>query len=133
MDFISGDSRNQVTLLPDSIEEYIDANNSARVIDAYINSLDLLALGFSRPQPNDTGRPMYDPKDLLKLYKMSETGHPTECRRCRDRYMSACRSGTGRSNCIALKRTYCIYPGKKYRDLPYGECAVSWILQKAYT
>lgn len=68
MDFISGDSRNQIILLPDSIDDYIDANNSVRVIDAYINSLDLLALDFSRPQPNDTGRPMYDPKDLLKLY-----------------------------------------------------------------
>ncbi len=68
MDFISGESRNQMTLLPDSIDDFIDTNNSVRVIDAYINSLDLLTLGFSRPQPNDTGRPMYDPKDLLKLY-----------------------------------------------------------------
>jgi transposase len=68
MDFITGESRNQMTLLPDSIDDYVDANSSVRVIDTYINSLDLLALDFSRPQPNDTGHPMYDPKDLLKLY-----------------------------------------------------------------
>lgn len=68
MEFISGENRNQVTLLPDSIDDYVDDNNSVRVIDAYINSLNLFELGFSRSQPNDTGRPMYDPKDLLKLY-----------------------------------------------------------------
>jgi transposase len=58
MKFISGESRNQIILLPDSIEDYVEDNNSARVIDVYINSLDLKALGFSRPQPHDTGRPM---------------------------------------------------------------------------
>ena len=68
MNFISGESRNQMVLMPDSVDDYVDDNNSVRVIEAYINSLDLSALGFSKPQPNDTGRPMYDPKDLLKLY-----------------------------------------------------------------
>jgi transposase len=68
MEFITGESRDQIILLPDSIEDYVEDNNSVRVIDAYINSLDLAALGFSRPQPRETGRPMYDPKDLLKLY-----------------------------------------------------------------
>jgi len=68
MNFIIGESRNQITLMPDSIDEYIDDNNSVRVIEAYINSLDLEGLEFTRSQPNDTGRPMYDPKDLLKLY-----------------------------------------------------------------
>lgn len=55
MNFISGECRNQITLMPDSIEDYID-------------SLNLEYLEFAKPQPNDTGRPMYDPKDLLKLY-----------------------------------------------------------------
>lgn len=68
MEFISGESRNQITLLPDSIDDYVDDNSPVRVIDAYINSVDLAALGFSHSQPNDTGRPMYDPKDLSKLY-----------------------------------------------------------------
>lgn len=68
MDFISGESRNQMILMPDSIDDYVDDNSSVRVIDAYINSLDLAKLDFTKPHPHDTGRPMYDPKDLLKLY-----------------------------------------------------------------
>jgi transposase len=68
MEFISGYSREQTLLLPESIEEYVDDNNAVRVIEAYINSLDLDKLGFSKPFPHETGRPMYDPKDLLKLY-----------------------------------------------------------------
>jgi transposase len=68
MEFVSGESRNQITLMPDSIDDYVDDNNSVRVIDAYINSLNLADLDFTCPQPHDTGRPMYDPKDLLKLY-----------------------------------------------------------------
>jgi transposase len=68
MNFIGGEERNQMILMPDSIDDYVDDNNSVRVIDAYINSLDLTALGFLHSQPHDTGRPMYSPKDLLKLY-----------------------------------------------------------------
>lgn len=68
MDFISGENRNQIVLMPDSIDDYVDDNNSVRVIEAYIESLNFAELGFKKPQPNDTGRPMYDPKDLLKLY-----------------------------------------------------------------
>jgi len=68
MQFISGENRNQIILLPDSINDYVDENNAVRVIDAYIEHLDLEMLGFTKAQPNETGRPMYDPKDLLKLY-----------------------------------------------------------------
>jgi transposase len=68
MNFINGENRNQITLMPDSVEDYVDDNNSVRVIEAYINSLNLTELVFVKPQPHDTGRPMYDPKDLLKLY-----------------------------------------------------------------
>jgi transposase len=68
MEFIIGESRGQIILLPDCIEDYVDDDNSVRVIEAYINSLDMAALGRSRPEPNTTGRPMHDPKDVLKLY-----------------------------------------------------------------
>ncbi|MDR1418965.1 MAG: transposase, partial [Treponema sp.] len=68
MEFIHGENREQTIMLPDCIDDYITGNNPVRVIEAYINSLDLAALGCSRQQPNTTGRPMYDPKDLLKLY-----------------------------------------------------------------
>jgi transposase len=68
VDFISGEDREQVILFPASIDEYVEENNPVRVIDAYINSLDLAGLGFDRTSPKETGRPPYDPKDILKLY-----------------------------------------------------------------
>jgi len=68
MEFISGEGRHQTIMLPDRVEDYVDDNNAVRVIDAYINSLNLFELGFAKPAPNDNGRPMYDPRDLLKLY-----------------------------------------------------------------
>lgn len=61
-------SRNQMTLLPDSIEDYVDENNPTRVIDAFVDSLDLAGMGFTKSIPADTGCPPYDPADLLKLY-----------------------------------------------------------------
>ena len=68
MDFIHGEDREQTLLLPDCIEDYIDENNPIRIIDAYINGLDLSALGFFGAELKGTGRPPYNPKDLLKLY-----------------------------------------------------------------
>jgi transposase len=68
MEYICGEDREQAILLPDSIEEYVDDNNTVRVIDAYINSLNLMDMGFSKAELKETGRPPYDPKDLLKLY-----------------------------------------------------------------
>ena len=68
MEFIRGEDREQKILLPESIEEYVEENGTVRVIDAFIDSLDLQELGFSRSEPKETGRPPYDPKDILKLY-----------------------------------------------------------------
>jgi len=68
MDFIKGEDREQTIMFPDTIDNYIDENSTVRVIDAFINSLDLSALNFSRYEPNKTGRPPYSPKDILKLY-----------------------------------------------------------------
>ena len=68
MKYIQGSDRNQLSILPDCIEDYIDENNPVRVIDAFVNSLDMNLLGFLRAKPNQTGRPSYDPRDLLKLY-----------------------------------------------------------------
>jgi len=68
MDFISGEGREQITLFPETINEFINENSAVRVIDAFINSIDLAALGFNRSETKKTGRPPYDPKDILKLY-----------------------------------------------------------------
>src|SRR5213593_807842 len=68
MDYIRGVTRNQVVLFPESVEDYITADNPVRFLDAFVSGLDLAALGFQRAQPAETGRPAYDPGDLLRLY-----------------------------------------------------------------
>jgi transposase len=68
MSFIEGVGRDQQTLFPEVLDDYIPADHPVRFIDAYVNSLDLAALAFERATAADTGRPGYDPADLLKLY-----------------------------------------------------------------
>lgn len=68
MNYIQGASRGQILLLPECVDEYINEDNVARVIDVYIDSLDLTALGFTKAELSETGRPPYAPQDLLKLY-----------------------------------------------------------------
>lgn len=66
--FIEGESRTQSTLFPARIEEYISEDNPVRVIDAFVEELDLVDLGFSSARPQATGRPAYHPAVMLKLY-----------------------------------------------------------------
>ena len=68
MRHIQGENRFQTTLLPESLEDFVDVNHPVRVIDAYIDSLDIRGLEFSKALPKETGRKPYDPADLLKLY-----------------------------------------------------------------
>lgn len=68
MGYIEGHNRHQITLLPDSIDDYISDDNAVRVIDEYVEQLDMEKLGFKRSVPSHAGRPPYNPRDLLKLY-----------------------------------------------------------------
>ncbi|MGC5799692.1 transposase [Sphingomonas sp. NFX23] len=68
MAYIEGHARNQALLLPASVDDYVAADNPVRFIDAFVNDLDLGSAGFQRTQPKATGRPGYDPADMLKLY-----------------------------------------------------------------
>jgi len=68
MAHVTGQSRYQTTLFPEVLDEVIAADNAVRVIDAYVDSLDLVELGFSKVKAAATGRPPYDPRDLSKLY-----------------------------------------------------------------
>jgi transposase len=63
-----GQDRNQQALLPESLEEFVGSDDPVRVIDAYIETLDLGALGFAKAVTKQTGRKPYHPGDLLKLY-----------------------------------------------------------------
>ena len=68
MAYIQGESRNQTSLFPVSIDEVIPEDHLVRVIDAYVSRLDLRVLGFDKAIPKGNGRPPYNPADLLKLY-----------------------------------------------------------------
>jgi len=68
MGFIAGDARTQGTLFPVTLEELIPDDHFCRVIDAFVDRLDMQKLGFARAEAAETGRPGYDPRDLLKLY-----------------------------------------------------------------
>ncbi|SMF28846.1 transposase, partial [Tistlia consotensis] len=66
--FVEGVDRNQSTLFPESLEDWVHQDNPVRVIDAFVGELDLAALGFGGVDPAATGRPSYHPAVLLKLY-----------------------------------------------------------------
>jgi len=66
--FVVGVDRGQSTLLPECLDEWIDESNPVRVIDAFVDTLDLAELGFDGVAPEATGRPSYHPSVLLKLY-----------------------------------------------------------------
>lgn len=68
MSFIEGDSREQEQLFPEVLDDYVAESNPVRFIDAFVQSLELRELGFERTEAAATGRPGYDPKDLLALY-----------------------------------------------------------------
>jgi transposase len=68
MDYIEGSNRDQLILFPQSLDEYISEDNPVRFIDAFVESLDLKALGFRHSVLQETGRPPYRPGVLLKLY-----------------------------------------------------------------
>ena len=66
--FIAGADRGQSTLLPECLDDWIDESNPVRVIDAFVDALDLTELGFDGVEPAATGRPAYHPSVLLRLY-----------------------------------------------------------------
>src|SRR6202140_5166250 len=68
MGYIRGEAREQTTMFPVTLDELIPADHLCRVIEALAARLNLGRLGFVRAEPAETGRPGYDPRDLLKLY-----------------------------------------------------------------
>ncbi len=66
--FVEGAERGQSTLLPECLDDWVGDDNPVRVIDAFVDALDLADLGFDGVEPAATGRPSYHPSVLLKLY-----------------------------------------------------------------
>jgi transposase len=68
MAYIRGEAREQTTMFPVTLDELIPADHMCRVIEAFVGRLPMAQFGFVRAEPAETGRPGYDPRDLLKLY-----------------------------------------------------------------
>jgi len=66
--FIEGEDRMQVVLLPQCLDDFIAEDNPVRVVDAFVEELNLCELGFKSVEPSSTGRPSYHPAVMLKLY-----------------------------------------------------------------
>src|SRR5918995_4741310 len=66
--FVEGIDRGQATLFPECLVDWVDEDNPVRVIDAFVDKLDLSRMGFDGVAPEATGRPSYHPAILLKLY-----------------------------------------------------------------
>jgi transposase len=65
---VSGTNHSQTTLFPECLDDWIEEDNPVRVLDAFVDALDLGEMGFHGAVPEATGRPSYHPAVLLKLY-----------------------------------------------------------------
>ncbi|MFQ5943662.1 MAG: IS1182 family transposase [Anaerolineales bacterium] len=81
MHHIDGINRDQITMFPEALDDYISEDNPVRFIDAFVGSLDLSSLGFQQVTTADTGRPPYHPGDLLRLYIYGYLNHVRSSRR----------------------------------------------------
>ena len=66
--FVEGEDRSQSTLFPERLDDYVGEDNPVRVVDVFVDNLDVIALGFDRAIAQVTGRPGYHPATLLKIY-----------------------------------------------------------------
>src|SRR6266436_1779686 len=66
--FVQGADRQQTTLLPECLDDWVDESNPVRAVDVFVDALELRDLGFDGVDPAATGRPGYHPSPMLKLY-----------------------------------------------------------------
>ncbi len=66
--FVQGEARTQMSLLPECLADYVAEDNPVRVVEAFIDALDLHKLGFASAVAQSTGRPAYHPSVMLKIY-----------------------------------------------------------------
>ena len=121
MGFIQGEGRTQGTLFPVILDELVPQDHVCRVIDAFVDRLDMAGLGFERADPADTGRPGYDPRDLLKLYV---DGYLQQVRSSR-RLENECRRNV-EAMLAAAPPVFRIIKG----PYPFAPCTVRLLLRK---
>jgi transposase len=79
--FVEGEDRWQATLLPECLDDYVAPDNPVRISEAFVDELDLVALGFAGVGPEATGRPAYHPATLLKIYLYGDLNRVPSSRR----------------------------------------------------
>jgi transposase len=79
--FVPSMHRRQQFLLPDVVDDYVSEENPVRFIDVFVDAMDLVTMGFVHAEPNEMGRPPYNPADLLKLYLYGYLNHLRSSRR----------------------------------------------------
>lgn len=105
--FVEGEDRRQPLLLPSCLDDYVAEDNAARVVDVFVEELDLWSLGFAGMAPAATGRPGYHPATLLKLYIYGYLNRVQSSRRLeresvRDVGMMRQHSHRGSLGCVGL-------------------------------
>jgi transposase len=90
MGYIRGEGRSQGTLFPVVLDDLIPADHVCRVIDAFVDGLSIADLSFERAEAAETGRPGYDPRDLLKLYLYGYLNQIRSSRRLETEVSSQC-------------------------------------------
>jgi hypothetical protein len=89
--FVEEADRGQWTLLPECLDDFIDESNPVRVIDVFVDALDLAEMRFEGVEPAATGRPSYHPSVLLKLYIYGHLNRVQSSRRLDTTGRIACR------------------------------------------
>jgi transposase len=97
--FIEGVARGQSMLFPDRLEDWICEDSLVRVVELFVDELDLAGLGFMRSMAARTGRPGYHPAVLLKLFIYGYLFHPGTLHRRPAPAIVHCKVSTSRSDC----------------------------------
>ena len=102
--FVEGANRNQATLLPECLEDFIAEDNPVRIVDAFVDELQLTSLGFDGATPAITGRPSYHPAVLLKIYIYGYLNRVQSSRRSKNTSRLTITTHSPKSACVTGKR-----------------------------
>jgi transposase len=104
--FVRGADRQQTTLLPECLDDWVDESNSIRAVDVFMDALELRDLGFDGVDPAATGRPAYHPSPMLKLYIYGYLNRVQSSRRL-EREAEALKRGQGQESQIRTEDERC--------------------------
>ena len=117
--FVQGQGRTQSALLPECLDDYVAEDNAVRVIDVFVDELDLGKLGFLGVDPLATGRPAYHPSVLLKIYLYGYLNRVQSSRRLEWTMAGRCAACVASLWCCAVSlgihgtlETHCMHSGK---------------------